>query len=166
MAASLEASSPTGDVTALLSLGRLESDDVVEGPLAAPHLAVGQPAVEAFDLLEARDAFHHFGSDNVILVSISIGSSMPSRDHSIVVRPSISQQIPAHDQPHYLVGALENLVHAQIPQHPLDRMIAQIAIAAVDLQAAVDHGKAGVGGEPLGHGRQTRDGGLAPVERG
>src|SRR5262245_24573180 len=63
MAASFEASSPTGEVTAPPSpFGWLESDDVVEGTLAAWHLAVGQPAVEAFELLEARDALHHFGT--------------------------------------------------------------------------------------------------------
>src|SRR5262245_60773643 len=45
-----------------LPFGRLESDDVVEGPLAARHLAVGQPPIEAFELLEARDALHHFGT--------------------------------------------------------------------------------------------------------
>src|SRR5262245_39994274 len=156
MAASLEASSPTGDVTALLSLGRLESDDVVEGPLAAPHLAVGQPAVEAFELLEARDAFHHFGSDNVILVSVSIGSSMPSRDHSIVARPSISQQIPAHDQPHHLVSTLENLMHGQIPQHALDGMIAQIAVAMPSVQFLLTELYAGEGGGVQGRSPWTQ----------
>src|SRR5262249_42944882 len=45
-----------------LPFGRLKSDDVVEGPLAARHLAVRQPAVEAFELLEACDALHHFGT--------------------------------------------------------------------------------------------------------
>src|SRR5262245_10102534 len=40
----------------------LESDDVVEGALAARHLAVGQSAVEALELLEARDTLQHFGT--------------------------------------------------------------------------------------------------------
>ena len=30
-------------------------------------------------------------------------------------------------------------MHAHVAQHPLDRMIAQIAVAAVQLQAAVHH---------------------------
>ena len=37
-------------------------------------------------------------------------------------------------------------------KHALDRVIAQIAVAAVQLQAAIDHLEAGIGGEPLGLG--------------
>src|SRR5579885_1767549 len=39
---------------------RLEADDVVKRALAARHLAVRQAAVGAFEILEARDALHHF----------------------------------------------------------------------------------------------------------
>src|SRR5262249_40429774 len=44
-------------------------------------------------------------------------------------------------------------------------MIAQVAVAAVELQAAVDHVEAGIGRKPLGHGRKPRGGSLAPIER-
>ncbi len=56
-------------------------------------------------------------------------------------------------------------MHAQIPQHALDRVVAQVAIAAVELQATVDHVEAGVGGKPLGHGGAPRRVGVAAVER-
>src|SRR5712671_3376134 len=74
---------------------------------------------------------------------------------------SIPQQVPADDQSHHLVGALENLVHAQIPQNALDGMIAQIAVAAVKLQAAIDHVEAGIGRKALGHGRKAGGTGVA-----
>src|SRR5688572_7779564 len=48
-----------GLLAAALDLRRLEADHVVEDALAARHAAVGQPAVAAFQLLEARDALHH-----------------------------------------------------------------------------------------------------------
>ncbi len=43
------------------TLRRLKADDVVERALAARHLAVGQPAVGAFEILEARHPLHHVG---------------------------------------------------------------------------------------------------------
>ena len=71
-------------------------------------------------------------------------------------RNSVPQQVPADDQPHHLVGAFQDLVHAHVAQHALDRMVAQIAVAAVQLQAAVDHLETCVGGEPLGHRGKPR----------
>src|SRR5258708_17187953 len=44
-------------------------------------------------------------------------------------------------------------------------MVAQIAVAAVELQAAVDRVEAGMGRRPLGHGREPRGRALAPIER-
>jgi len=41
-------------------------------------------------------------------------------------------------------------MHADVAQDPLDRVVAQIAIAAMQLQAAVHHLETGVGREPLG----------------
>src|SRR5580704_3776966 len=48
---------------------------------------------------------------------------------------------PADDEAHDLVGTFENLMHPHITQDPFDRMVVQIAIAAVELQTAVDDGK-------------------------
>src|SRR5262249_24295655 len=41
-------------------LWRLKADDVEQCTLAAWHLAVGQAAVGAFEILKARDALLHF----------------------------------------------------------------------------------------------------------
>src|SRR6056297_3891043 len=50
--------------------------------------------------------------------------------------PSARRQHAArHDQPHDLVGALEDLVHAQIAHHLLDPVIGQVPVAAMQLQA-------------------------------
>ena len=68
----------------------------------------------------------------------------------------VPQHVAADDQPHHLVGAFQDLMHAHVAQHALDRMVAQIAVAAVQLQAAVDHVEAGIGREPLGHGGEPR----------
>ena len=44
---------------------------------------------------------------------------------------------------------------AKVAPEALDRIILQIAVAAVKLQRAVDDRRAGVGGEALGHGREA-----------
>src|SRR3982750_1750444 len=49
----------------------------------------------------------------------------------------VAQHVTADDQPHHLVGAFEDLVHPHVAQHALDRMVAQIAVTAMELQAAV-----------------------------
>src|SRR5690606_5148259 len=61
-------------------------------------------------------------------------------------RGSLPQQVPPNDQPHDLVGALEDRVHAQVAPEALDRVVHQVAVAAVELERAVGDGAAGVGG--------------------
>src|ERR1700730_14195437 len=78
---------------------------------------------------------------------------------------SISDEIAAHDQPHDLVAAFENLVDPHVAQHALDRVIAQIAVAAMELQAAIDGLEARIGREPLRHGGEPGRPGQAAVER-
>ena len=56
-------------------------------------------------------------------------------------------------------------MHAHVAQHALDRMIAQVAIAAVQLQAAIDHREAGIGGKEFGLRGQPRGGGFAFANR-
>src|SRR3569833_2513096 len=78
----------------------------------------------------------------------------PRRSNRISsVLKSATRSIPQHrardDDAHDLVGAFEDLVHAHVAQHALDGMVAQIAVAAVHLQAAIDDVEAGVGGEAL-----------------
>ena len=77
----------------------------------------------------------------------------------------ISQYITANDQPHHLVGAFQNLVHAQIAQDALDWMIAQVAVAAVKLQAAIDDLEPGVSRKPLRLRHEARGRGFPPVDR-
>ena len=62
--------------------------------------------------------------------------------------------IERHDQPHDLVGAFEDLVHAQVPDNLLDAVIREIAVAAVQLQALIGHLRARLGDEFLGHGAE------------
>src|ERR1051326_7916767 len=56
-------------------------------------------------------------------------------------------------------------MNAHVAQHAFDRMIAQIAIAAVELQAAVDRLEAGVGREPFRHGGEPGRARLAVCDR-
>jgi hypothetical protein len=44
----------------------------------------------------------------------------------------------AHDDVHDLIGALKDLVHAAVPQVPLDGVVLQVTVAAMQLQAVVD----------------------------
>src|SRR4029079_16013503 len=53
----------------------------------------------------------------------------------------VSEHSAADDDPHDLVGALKNLVDPHIAQYALDGIVAQIAITAMQLQAAIDHFK-------------------------
>ena len=57
-----------------------------------------------------------------------------------------------NDVHHNFVGAFEDLVDAQIPQESLNRVVLQVAIATMHLQAVIDDVEALVGGEFLGHG--------------
>src|SRR5439155_26704561 len=83
-------------------------------------------------------------------------ANCPATTSTFITASSIPQQITADDQPHHLVGAFQDLVDAHVAQDPLDRMIAQVAVAAVKLQAAVDDIEAGVGGVSFGHGGEPR----------
>jgi hypothetical protein len=47
-------------------------------------------------------------------------------------------------------------MHAHVAQDAFDRMIAQIAIAAMQLQAAIDHLETRIGSKALGLGCKTR----------
>ena len=80
---------------------------------------------------------------------------------SDIGRVQLPSMCAADDQSHDLVGAFQDLVHAHVAQHALDRMIAQIAVTAMQLQAAIDHLEAGIGGKPLGLRGKPRGGGLA-----
>src|SRR6185369_8845459 len=74
----------------------------------------------------------------------------------------VPQHCTADDQAHDLIRTLKNLMHTYITQHAFDRVIAQVAVAAVQLQAAIDHIEPRIGcktfclcGEP-GGGMLTR----------
>src|SRR6185503_9212507 len=70
---------------------RLEPDDVEQRAFAARHLAVGQPAVGAFELLEARDPFFHLGARKIFpwqLFHRSLPFQFPS-----MARPTIMRMI-------------------------------------------------------------------------
>src|SRR5271169_2697972 len=62
-----------------------------------------------------------------------------------------AEQMPGDDHPHDLVGAFEDLVHAQIAQIALDRKVLQIAVAAEQLQRLVADVEPGISRETLGH---------------
>ena len=57
---------------------------------------------------------------------------------------------------HDLVGALEDLVYAQVTQESLNRVILQVAVATVHLQAVVNDVEALVSGKLFGHGAVHR----------
>ena len=57
---------------------------------------------------------------------------------------------------HDFIGAFQNLVHAQIPQEPLNRVVLQVAVPTVHLQAVVCNVPTLVGGELLRHGAVHR----------
>ena len=65
---------------------------------------------------------------------------------------ALCQQGAGGDEAHDLVGAFEDLVHAQVADDLLDAVIGEIAIAAKELQGVVRDAEGGVGDEALGHG--------------
>src|SRR4029077_1796885 len=79
-------------------------------------------------------------------------------------QPLLPQQVAGDDDAHDFVGAFEDLVDAQVAQVALDREIAEIAVAAMQLQRLVDDMKPGVSGEALGHRAMQGRGGIAVVE--
>ncbi|CAE1299875.1 unnamed protein product [Acanthosepion pharaonis] len=64
---------------------------------------------------------------------------------------SVLQKIPPDDHSHHLIGAFRDRMHAQIAPEAFDRVIHQIAVAAMELQRPVDHRRSGIGRQPLGH---------------
>src|SRR5438067_6502508 len=66
-------------------------------------------------------------------------------------RRSLAKQVAGDNDAHDLVGAFEDLVHAQIAQIALDREVLEVAVAAVELQRLVRDMKPGIGREALGH---------------
>ncbi len=61
----------------------------------------------------------------------------------------IAQHSAADDEPHDFVGAFQYLMDAHIAQDALNGMIAQIAITAMQLQAAIHHLEARIGSKAL-----------------
>jgi len=49
----------------------------------------------------------------------------------------ILEHVPRHNEPHDFVGALEDLVHAHIPQVSVERIVLQVAVATKQLQRIV-----------------------------
>src|ERR1700736_5175981 len=72
----------------------------------------------------------------------------------------------ADHHPHDLVGSLEDSVHPQIPDDLLQPVLAQIAVAAVQLQRPVCDAVAGVGDIEFGHRAQFNLVGVVVVEGG
>ena len=64
----------------------------------------------------------------------------------------ITDDAAADDDTHDLVRSFQDLVHARVAQQALQRVFADVAVAAVQLQGLVHHGKACIGGKALGHG--------------
>src|SRR3546814_1832652 len=76
--------------------------------------------------------------------------------YTTLFRSSLAQQVPSDDHPHHLIGAFEDRMDAQVAPETLDRIVAQIAIAAEQLQRVVDDLAAIVGREPFRHRREAR----------
>src|SRR5215831_219595 len=93
---------------AALGFGRLKSDDVVEGALATRHLAVGQPAVEPFEVLETGDPLYHLGPGqcdprqrfhqrspcvSTIASTVAFGRQLPNK--SLLTMSRITSLVPS-----------------------------------------------------------------------
>src|SRR5271169_2150469 len=63
--------------------------------------------------------------------------------------PSLAEQPPRDDHAHDLVRSLENLVHAHVAQVAFDRIVLEIAVAAVKLKRIVAHREGNIGGKAL-----------------
>ena len=100
-----------------MALRRLKADDIEQGAFAARHLAVGQSAVGAFEILETRNTLHHFFARNIKSRKLFHGVS--SLAFSL-----IAQHSAADDEPHDFVGAFQYLMNAHIAQDAFDGMIA------------------------------------------
>src|SRR4051812_6819506 len=83
-------------------------------------------------------------------------SWIPDRARDDGSEKSLAKHVPGDDDAHDLVGALQDRMDAKVAPEALDRVIHQIAVAAVELERPVDDGGAGVGGEALGHRGEAR----------
>src|ERR1700761_8400445 len=72
---------------------------------------------------------------------------------------------PADDDPHDLVGALEDSMHPQVAHDLFQTILAQVAVATVQLQGLVGDIEARVGDVPLGHRAQLDLVGVVGVQR-
>ena len=61
--------------------------------------------------------------------------------------PYLPDEVARHDHPHDLVRALQDLVHAQVPDDLLDAVLGEIPVAAMELQRVVGDPE-GQGGRP------------------
>jgi hypothetical protein len=67
-----------------------------------------------------------------------------------------SEEPPRDNHPHYLVGAFENLVHAQVAHNLLNSKIGEVPVAAMELKRLVCYFEAGISRKALGHGAEQR----------
>src|ERR1017187_5838856 len=70
-------------------------------------------------------------------------------DETITFRRSLLEQLPGHHGPLDLVGALVDLGDLRVPHHSLDRVIADVSVAAEQLHRVGGHLHRDVGGEAL-----------------
>src|SRR5699024_7415412 len=70
----------------------------------------------------------------------------------IVTLPSLLQQRARDDHHLHLAGALVDLGDLGVAHHPLDRIVAGVAVTAKELQAAAGHVAGRAGGDQLGLG--------------
>src|SRR5919106_1603791 len=64
---------------------------------------------------------------------------------------SAVEKAAGNDQLHDLVGTFEDLVDTDIPEIPLDLVILDVSIAAVQLQGIIAHFEGNIGRETFGH---------------
>src|SRR6185312_8562319 len=76
-----------------------------------------------------------------------------------------AEQAARDDEAHDLVGAFEDPVDAQIAEVALDRIVLDVAVAAMELQRLVADPEAGIGREALGHRAAHRRVRLPGIER-
>lgn len=85
------------------------------------------------------------------LISKPIVDICTALQHSVVFQKHALDYVH-----HYLVRALQDLMHAQIPHEPLDRVVLKVAVATVQLEAVVRDVEALVRRELLCHGAVHR----------
>src|SRR5699024_756556 len=132
------------------------------GPMVTT--TTSQP-VASFSLRAASRAFR---SSGLVMVAIEARSRVPSGLTAtlpevsgtcltqtiafIVTLPSLLQQRARDDHHLHLAGALVDLGDLGVAHHPLDRIVAGVAVTAKELQAAAGHVAGRAGGDQLGLG--------------